>query len=115
MRDYTDRDMDGLISSSLRGEPQLSASKMRASRQRLLAVAATQAQLPPRAMVPAAAQSRWLSLGVTLWATIVNWCYELAYEETCYDRARTLPDRMLAHRFGWSYSIDRYLFLRPAF
>ena len=103
-------ELDRLISAGLRNEPGLTPKAMHNVRERLLASAANQTMLP---VVPAPA--RQPGLPGMIFNLIGGWVYALVYEETCYDRARVLPERTIAHDRVFMHSFDRYMFMRPAF
>ncbi|MBE0691293.1 MAG: hypothetical protein IH587_14335 [Anaerolineae bacterium] len=105
-----DQELDHLINAGLRNETGFSPSAMNTVRERLLANAARQAMLP----AVQARTRRSISLG-SIFGFVSGWIYTLIYEETCYDRARSLPERTGARQYVWMHSFDRYMFMRPAF
>ena len=110
MHEGMDREFDLLISADLRSEPGLSPAAMKAVRERLLAAAAQQAMLAPTPIRTRQSVSIGSILGL-----MSGWIYTLVYEETCYDRARSLPERTVTSQYVWMHSFDRYMFMRPAF
>mgnify|MGYP001205323860 CR=1 FL=1 len=105
-----DQELDHLISTGLRNETGFNPAAMNAVRGRLLANAAQQTMLPA---VPVR-RRRFFSLDMIL-GFMTGWIYALLYEETCYDRARILPDRAIGHESVWAHTFHRYMFMRPAF
>lgn len=110
MHDGFDQEIDLLISAEVRNEPGFSSTSMKATRERLLVAASKQTMLPP-----APKQTRQISLFSSMFGLVKSWMHTLVYEETCYDRARSLPERTTACQYVWMHSFDRYMFMRPAF
>ncbi|MCC6614750.1 MAG: hypothetical protein IT320_14820 [Anaerolineae bacterium] len=104
-----DHELDRLISAGLRNETGINPAAMNALRARMLANAAQQT------MLPVVAERRRPPLPGRIYGLVSGWVYTLLYEETCYDRARILPERTIAREFIWMHSFDRYMFMRPAF
>ncbi|MCA9902668.1 MAG: hypothetical protein KC547_02330 [Anaerolineae bacterium] len=110
MHDGFDQEIDLLISAELRNGPGFSSSSMKATRERLLVAASKQTMLPSTPT-----KTHQFKPIDSMFGLVKSWIYTLVYEETCYDRARSLPERTAASQYVWMHSFDRYMFMRPAF
>jgi hypothetical protein len=111
MQEYAEQELDELIDQALRSEPKISSVEMQARKARLLSMAAAQHQDEPMTSMHT---PRWRAAIIQAQSAVGQWCYALLYEETCYDRARSIPVRRCSKTFAWGFPTDRYFFLCPA-
>ncbi len=110
MRDYTDKDIEALVSAVLRHDsPAPSGSQREAARERLLSRAALQAASCKPMPAPS---TRWQRLCIAV-SALAGWIGSALGEDAHYDRVRSQRFMMPIYAFAATPSAARYFYQRP--
>jgi hypothetical protein len=112
MQDSQDNYLDEVVSTSLRAAQTPSPGRKRLVREELLRRAAAQRAVMLTTLPPPA-QSPTHPLMYVVHRTF-EWVFDLCFGETCYDRARRVPERSAANAWRPTH-LEAYFVVRPAF